>query len=807
MTDYLDAPGHPGSPPRWTTSAKTGVGKALPGLSRIAFTLSHGILNEIYFPRHDEACLRDLGLIVTDGKSYFSEEKRDTDSRVRQISDGVPGYVLNNRSRDGRYVIEKRLVSDPDRDVMLQKIRFRALEGTRADYRVFALAAPHLVNAGAHNTATIEVIKGWRMLVARGKGLTMAIAASVPFRSTSVGFVSASDGYTLLKRDLHLKDGFTRAADGNVAMCGELDFRDDDEIVLAIGFGRDMFEAAFRARSSIMDGFDVAEAAYVAGWREWQNTLLPLDRGLGPDGAPDPYRVSTAVLRTHEAKAFQGGMIASLSIPWGSSKGDGDLGGYHLVWPRDLVESATSLLAMGAHAEARHVLTYLQTTQEEDGHWPQNMWLDGLPYWNGIQMDETAFPILLVEQAFSEGALSDGDMARFWPMVRHAARYLIHNGPATGQDRWEEDGGYSPFTLAVEIAALVLAAEIAQRLGHSEDAGFLLETADLWNASIERWTYATGTELAREAGVSGYYVRIAPSGTSETERPVAGAIDIKNVGPDKIRHLAAEIVSPDALALVRFGLRSPLDPRILNTVRVIDRHLKVELPQGPLWYRYNEDGYGEHADGSPFDGTGIGRAWPLMTGERAHYELAAGNVDEARRLLHTLEKSANASGFLPEQIWESDDIPERELIKGKPSGSAMPLVWAHGEHIKLLRSLRDGKVFDTPPQVARRYQAGPRGSDLTIWRFNSRASKIDAGRKLRVELLAPARVHWSTDAWAKKQDTDTWATSFHIHVAVLDVSALPIGSQLVFTIFWSDPEHWEGTDFKVEIVEPAREDW
>jgi glucoamylase len=240
---------------------------------------------------------------------------------------------------------------------------------------------------------------------------------------------------------------------------------------------------------------------------------------------------------------------------------------------------------------------------------------------------------------------------------------------------------------------------------------------------------------------------------------------------------------------------------------VIDRLLKVDLPQGPLWYRYNGDGYGEHADGSPFDGTGIGRAWPLMTGERAHYELARGDVQEARRLLATLEASANEGGFLPEQTWDTDDIEALELFRGRPAGSAMPLVWAHSEHIKLLRSLRDGKVYDMPAAVVERYRGGKRGSMLTIWRFNSRASTIEAGRKLRIELLAPALIHWSIDGWAAQHDTPTWATSFHLYVAELDVSQVPAGGSLAFTFYWTDVQHWEGTNFTVQIVQPVTEPW
>ena len=552
-----------------------------------------------------------------------------------------------------------------------------------------------------------------------------------------------------------------------------------------------------------------AERAYVADWLAWQDGLVRLDEVAGvPHRDPasvlrtvNPYRVSTAVLRTHEALSFAGGMIASLSIPWGASKGDDDLGGYHLVWPRDLVESAIALLAIGAHAEARRVLTFLQVTQEADGHWPQNMWLDGASYWPGLQIDETAFPILLVGQAYAEGALDSAGVERFWPMVRHAARYIVLNGPVTGQDRWEEDGGYSPFTLAVEIAALVVAADLASRLGHAEDAAYLLETADLWNASIERWTYATGTTLAEELGIEGYYVRITPPETSDAPSPLSGFVAIKNRPPADGSQAAAATISPDALALVRFGLRAADDPRIRNTVQAIDHLLKVELPQGPLWHRYNGDGYGEHADGAPFDGVGIGRAWPLLAGERAHYELARGDSAEAERLLGALQGSASEGGLLPEQVWDTDDIPERELFRGRPSGSAMPLVWAHGEHVKLLRSCATAGYSTCRLQVERRYALGKTGSDLAVWRFNNVATTLVAGKRLRIEVMAPARVHWSPDGWATARDTDTRPTSFGVHVADLDTAELPVGSAVVFTFFWPDAGHWEGRNFSLRVVE------
>src|SRR5262249_41587719 len=250
-----------------------------------------------------------------------------------------------------------------------------------------------------------------------------------------------------------------------------------------------------------------------------QSMLLALDETRRPD---DLYRIMTVVLRTHESKSLLGGIIASLSIPWGFNKGDNDLGGYHLVWPRDLVENAGGLLAAGAGDDALRVLHYLLVTQEPDGHWPQNMWLDGTPYWDGVQMDETAFPILLVDLARHEGVLKREVQDRLWPMVKRAAAYLIRNGPVTQEDRWEEDAGYSPFTLAAEIAALLCAADLADIYGEEAAATYLRETADAWNADIERWIYARDTDVCRQVGVDGYYVRIAPPEEADAPSPAFG---------------------------------------------------------------------------------------------------------------------------------------------------------------------------------------------------------------------------------------------------------------------------------------------
>ena len=797
------APGRPGVDARWTSSAKSGVGTALSPSSRVWFTISHGIFNEIYYPRLDQACTRDMGLIVTDGKDFFSEEKRQTNQEVLYLEEGVPAYRLVNTCRDGRYRVTKLILSDPFRDAVLQQTRFEARRGRLEDYHLYVLLAPHLGNRGAGNTAWIGDYKGVPMLFAEREGIALAMACSVPWLKRSAGFVGSSDGWQDIAAHKQMTWAYDRAENGNVALAGEVDLvTGAGEFLLALGFGLNAAEAGYRALASLYSGFDHARATYVSNWKRWQETLLPLDRSR--PSPKDLYRVSTAVLRLHESNRFRGGLIASLSVPWGFARGDDDLGGYHLVWPRDLVEAAGGLLAAGAGEDCLRILNYLRITQEFDGHWPQNMWLNGTAYWSGVQMDETAFPILLVDLARRQKALKDDRLHRFWPMVCRAAGFIVRNGPVTQQDRWEEDPGYSPFTLAVEIAALLAAADFADVRQESSLAAFLRETADAWNAAIEKWIYVKNTELAAKTGVEGYYVRVAPPDAGAAPTPVHGYVPIKNRPPGDSLQPAAEIISLDALALVRFGLRAADDPRIVNTVKVIDALLKVDTPTGPAWHRYNNDGYGEQADGAPFDGTGVGRAWPLLTGERAHYELAAGRREEAERLLHVMESFANEGGMISEQIWDAPDIPERELFFGRPSGSAMPLVWAMAEYVKLRRSLHEGRVFDMPPQTVRRYIEKKTESPYAIWRFNHKCQAITPGQQLRVEVLAPAVIHWSRDGWKTSEDIKARETGLSLYVADLKTGELPNGTAIDFTIYWPGQNRWEDTNFHVRVGNDPR---
>lgn len=791
-----DAPGRPGIPPSWTSSAKSGVGTALSGMSRVWFTLSHGILNEVYYPRIDQACIRDMELLVTDGEDFFSEEKRDTDSEVEQLGEGIPAFQLTNTCKAGRYRIQKTVLTDPQRDVLLQQVRFEPLIGDWTNFHLYVLLAPHLANHGEGNTAWVDDYKGLPVLNAIRGETALSLTCDIPWLKRSVGYVGSSDGWQDISQHKRMRWEYNRAEDGNVALTGELDLSAaGDGFTLALGFGRTANEANLRARTSLNMGFETARDSFIKTWQGWQSDLNPPPSIID---TPNLYRISAAVIRTHEAKRFPGGIIASLSIPWGSSKGDEDLGGYHLVWPRDLVETAGSLLAIGAAEDARRVLYFLQGTQEADGHWPQNMWMDGTPYWSGVQMDETAFPILLVDLARRKGALTDEEIASLWPMVLKAAGYLVANGPVTQQDRWEEDPGYSPFTLAVEIAALLAAADLAELQDRLDEASLLRDVADSWNANIESWTYVTGTDLSREIGVEGYYVRIAPPEETESSSPLGGFVPIKNRPPGESQSPASQIVSPDALALVRFGLRSADDPRILNTLQVIDALLKTDMPAGPTWRRYNEDGYGEHQDGQPFDGSGVGRVWPLLTGERAHYELAAGRIDSAKALLKTLQLLSNPDGLLPEQSWDDADIPHRELYFGQPTGSAMPLVWAHAEYLKLCRSLSDGEVFDMPPQTSQRYSQPPE-LVWTIWSTNHKIRSMSAGSQLRLLLDEPASVRWSVDGWNSEEKSITRVNELGIHFADLSTRHLKAGTVILMKIEWENGG-WDSKEFSLNIT-------
>jgi glucoamylase len=378
------------------------------------------------------------------------------------------------------------------------------------------------------------------------------------------------------------------------------------------------------------------------------------------------------------------------------------------------------------------MLTYLIATQQKDGHWSQNMFPNGRAYWTGIQLDEAGFPILLaakLQELKSLGSLQGVDA-----MVTAATGYLAQHGPISPQDRWEENAGASPFTLAVIVTALVAGSSFLSK----EDKTYALSLADYWNERIEDWTYTNEGGLEDEANVEGYYVRIAPA---LADGGLLGRIEVRNRVDESLKVDA--LISMDFLYLARLGLRAAKDPKMQNTLKVAERLLKVDTPSGVSFYRYNQDGYGEHKDGRPFDGTGIGRAWPLLTGERGHFALQEGK--DPKPYLNAMINMTGPGGLIPEQVWESDPIPEHLLYPGKPSGSAMPLVWAHAEFLKLLYALEKGEPLELLESLKNRYKFQVPKAKTWHWRTEIPFESLPKGKALIIEARQAFALQYQLD--------------------------------------------------------------
>jgi glucoamylase len=437
-------------------------------------------------------------------------------------------------------------------------------------------------------------------------------------------------------------------------------------------------------------------------------------------------------------------------------------------------------------------LIWLAVIQRDDGSFPQNSWINGTMYWPGLQLDEVAAPILLAWRLRRAG-VSLGH-CEVCPVINRAAAYLILRGPVTAQERWEENAGYSPSTLAAVIAGLVCAADFAEQ---QEDKDFLLVYADWLASHIEDWTVTTQGDL--DDFFKTHYIRINPADPDAPDPhsdPNTTMIQVANGGG---LHPARRIVGGDFLQLVRFGIRAADDPIVLSSVTVLDRVLKRDLPQGPCWRRYNYDGYGQKADGGAFDGTGVGRSWPILTGERGHYELAAGR-DPLPYIL-AMEKFANTGHMISEQLWDDDDLPDGKMKRGHPTGAAMPLCWSHAEYISLVRSRNDGVCFDRIEPAWQRYVANPAPSRHEIWMFKHPLRRMARGKTLRVILAADATIIWTADAWAAKNSMDMKRHgTFDLWFADFPTGQLPPGAVVEFTFFWKTDRRWEGRNWQVSII-------
>jgi glucoamylase len=630
--------------------------------------------------------------------------------------------------------------------------------------------------------------------------------------------VGASDGWQDVMQNFTMDWEFGSATNGNVAMMGEIDLgcipgfgqglnnsADSSgvsasgmavrEFTLAIGIGEGHHTALEKTMGSLSTPFAEQRKRFIL---QWKRAAHPDWLAAKSQDGGKLMRASHAVLLTHEDKTYPGAFVASASIPWGQAKGDDDQGGYHLVWTRDMVQTATALLACGRAETARRALVYLACTQQPNGGFAQNFWINGTPYWRGMQLDEVAYPLILAWRLWKAGGL--GEMRSF-EFVERAAGFLVRHAPITNQERWEENPGYSPSTLAAVIGGLVCAAEMARAYQAAELGEFLEEYADWIEGHLEDWTVTNNGVLHPE--VKRHYMRIRPPECGEAYAHEGCGTEImrlQNRPPGtRTEFEAREIIDAGFLELVRYGVRRADDPLIVDSLKVVDAVLKRELPQGPGWLRYNWDGYGQRPDGGPFEGWGQGRVWPLLTGERAHYELAAGK--DITPLISTYEQFATCGQLLPEQVWDEGGRPGRSLRIGRPAGSAVPLVWAHAEYLKLLRSAVDGKVFDRIDPVYERY-CEPEGRKrirrgIEIASLRRPNQRMNAGSTLRIVDEKRFDVVWTDDGWRTKHIAASWTVGSAGFSA--DFAPAATSREVEWTMHWHDEDAWLGYNVKVVV--------
>jgi glucoamylase len=809
------APGAPGNPLNWSRADKDAIGTAHSLSSQVWYTTAGGILTEIYFPDVDTPQVRDFQLIITDGSTFFHDTQNDFTYQCTFPEPQALSFQLTSQAIGQPYTVVQDVIAEPGASCLLVRTTLQGAQPFLDKLHVYALLAPHMAGYGAENAAYRVSTPNGDRLVATRANYWLALGADCGFGMTSCGFVGVNDGWTDIIANKRLPVwNYDSAKGGYVALTAEIKRAPgQNEFVLALAFCIDeatpitqtspnnALTAISEALSYPFDGPARTYShlqAFNQGWKAAVPTPFVPKPGTTGDG-DSLFNKSRNILLAHEDKTADGALVASLSIPWGQTITDLACG-YHMVWPRDMCQSAIALFAAGEEDAPLRGLMFLASSQSADGRFHQKFFIDGEP-WPGdcSQLDEYSFPVILAYHLSQAGLLHQFDPTG---MVLAAIRALIINGPMTQQERWEELEGYSPSTLASNIAALVCAAD---KWADPTTAQFLLEYADFLEAHLEAWCVTTQGTLLPD--VSQHYVRILPTHVKGGARDFDFPEDpnVVQVTLWNQTYNARDVVDAGFLELVRYGVRGADDPIIVNSVKVLDAIIKKGLPQGPGFYRYNHDGYGQGDLGQDWYvgcSFGVGRPWPLLTGERGHYELAAGN--DPKPYIQYLEAFAGSRGLLPEQVWDMPNLPDTPFVTGGPTGSAMPLAWAHAEYIKLVRSVSDNRVFDRLEVVANRYQptAGgtPRATSmLEVWNFDRQLPSMAAGKTIRIPLDAPFRLRWSIDNWNTWQDTTAAATAVAIYYVDLPTQAAQAGSSLTFTFFWTASQTWQGANFSVAL--------
>jgi glucoamylase len=693
--------GERGAKSTWTEADKTGFGTARARRSNVWFTLQSGRMSEVFYPDLSTPSVRSMELVVTDGRTFTDRTARDTVTTVRRPDPRSLRFTQVNTDKDGRYRLVEEYVTSPRRDAVTVRVRLTSLDGGR--YRLFVLYDPALDNGGMDDRARS---KG-RGLLANDGRVASYLVSRPALGVRANGLVGTrTDPWRDLKRDHDLDRRRRAAGPGNVAQLGRIPGvtgrQGERRATIVLGFGRNPGAAQAHARATRAAGWVAAQRGYDRGWHRYLDALKPVPASA--TAVRRQYLASALVLAAAEDKLNPGALVASPSAPWVWGDEIPDLsspsGAYHLVWSRDSYQFGTALWAMGDRAAARRSVDWLFRVQQlPNGSFPQNSDVEGTPVWGELQLDEVALPIVLA------GLVGKKD-DRTWRGVRKAVGFLLRfrdeetgrRAPFSPQERWENQSGYSPSTIAAQVAGLVVAADMARERGRRALAREWLRKADRWAAKVEDWTVTRTGPLSEDP----YFLRLTKNGRPNT----ASRYPMGDGGPRSVDQ--RRIVDPSFLDLVRFGITAPDDPQVLSTLPVIDRELGVTTPNGRFWRRFSFDGYGETRSGGQWRLTDpgtfltLGRGWPLLTGERGEYTVAAGG--DGAPYLETMAAASGPSDMISEQVWDGrPPTGKRCCPAGENTRAATPLTWSHAGLVRLAWTIQRGRPVDRLALVAGRY--------------------------------------------------------------------------------------------------------
>ena len=754
-----EAPGGPGATSYLDTARKDCFGTARDTTSKVWFTVAGGVLSDVFSPTIENTNVSTVQYIVTDGRTFADLQQRDMTYSVSSPDPSGMVCRVTSTDRAHRFRLVSDYVTDPARDSVVIHTTLVPMDGdarsvqnlkvyVRYDATIDNTGGGGAANGGPNN-ATID--PATTALVSSdttaptgpfSAQVVGALVANHPFLTESSGFVgSADDGLTQLDAHHRLVDDYRSATDGNVVQTARVDMTPGRPFTVALGFAPDAPGAIAAARGSAAQPFARTLGQYIAGWRSYDAALRrPPRRLAGLTNAQDAamqstYWVSANVIKAAEDKTNIGAFVASPTDPWGQSVPAATTHAgwtYREVFARDSYETFTGLLADGDTASARDMTLFLfDRVQQPDGSFPRDSELDGTvaPDTFGLsEIDEVAYPLLMAWEAGLAGNVSF-----YQDHIRPAADYIVDHGPSTGAERWEEHPGFSPATIASEIAGLVAAGKLATAAGDTARADLYLATADYYQRNVKRWTVTTtGPDGPR------YFIRESVDGDPNTAQTY-------DLGNGSLSHVdQRSIIDAGFLELTRMGELSARDPDVRASLHVVDSVLESQTASGPGWHRYGikadgaTDGYGDcyvpdpttcSPTGEPWftHAVGSGHLWPLLTGERAEQDLQSGDRAAASGLAVDFQRMTWGLGYVPEQVWEDPDTPASPFgadpttasigfSNGKAAGSAAPLIWGQAQYLRLVLDLQAGTLIDQPQIIRARYldPAAPADTPVTI---------------------------------------------------------------------------------------------